>query len=89
MSGGRGALSQRLRDPLLSRPKGCLVHVHSFITCLMGTLGSGMVFGLQKITDQEIHSLHPQKLSLGGKTHSEADNYMCFSVVRHSPSAVF
>lgn len=56
MSGGQGALSQRLRDPLLSRPKGCLVHVHSFITCLMGTLGSGMVFGLQKITDQEIQS---------------------------------
>lgn len=52
------------------------MHVYSFITCLMSTSGSGMVFGLRKVTDQEIHSLHPQKLSLGGKTHSEVDNYV-------------
>lgn len=25
-----------------------------------------VVFGLQKVTDREIHSLHPQTLSLGG-----------------------
>lgn len=88
MSGGQGALSQRCGDPLLSRPKGCLVHVHSFITCLMGALGSGMVFGLRKVTDQEIHSLHPQKLSLAER-HTQKQTITCASLQSTAAPVLF
>lgn len=44
-----------------------------------------MVRGLQEVTGQESYRLHPQKLSLEGKTDLEADNYMCFSVVQEAP----
>lgn len=56
-------------------------------TCGHSSPGSApeVVLGLQEVTDQEGYSLHPQKLRLGGKTDSEADNDMCFPVVQAAP----
>lgn len=48
-------------------------------------LAPEVVPGLQEVTDQEGYDLHPQKLRLGGKTDSAADNYMCLSVVQAAP----